>query len=90
MNTNYFNKQQLISSIFEMIERDYSEASFKLSNCFIRVFFDEDKQKFILNFTEDIIVAPDFLSFINFDNFDFQMLVDRTIKNYVITVDKLI
>lgn len=82
MNTNYFNKQMLLSSIFDKIERDYTEASFKLSNCFGRVYFDEDKQKFILLFTEDIIVAPDFISFVNFDNFDFQMLVDRTIKNY--------
>lgn len=82
MNTNYFNKQMLLSSIFDKIERDYTEASFKLSNCFARVYFDEDKQKFILLFTEDIIVAPYFISFDNFDNFDFQMLVDRTIKNY--------
>lgn len=82
MKTNYFNKQLLLSSIFDELEKSRNEYYFRLSNCFLKVFFDKETQTFVLLFTDEIIVAPDFLSFANFDNYDFQMLVDRTIKNY--------
>lgn len=87
MRTNYFNKQITLYDIFYKLERENNEVSFKLSNCYVLVSFDELKQEFILYFTEDIIVEPDFNLFLKFDNLEFQTLVDRTVSNYSINFD---
>lgn len=87
MRTNYFNKQITLYDIFYKLERENNELIFKLSNCYVLVSFDELKQEFILNFTEDIIVLPDIKVFLRFDNLEFQTLVDRTVSNYSINFD---
>lgn len=87
MRTNYFNKQITLYDIFYKLERENNELIFKLSNCYVLVLFDELKQEFILDFTEDIIVSPDIKVFLRFDNLEFQTLVDRTVSNYSINFD---
>ncbi|MDU1317130.1 hypothetical protein [Anaerococcus hydrogenalis] len=87
MRTNYFNKQITLYDIFYKLERENNELIFKLSNCYVLVSFDELKQEFILDFTEDIIVLPDIKVFLRFDNLEFQTLVDRTVSNYSINFD---
>ncbi len=64
MRTNYFNKQITLYDIFYKLERENNELIFKLSNCYVLVSFDELKQEFILDFTEDIIVLPDIKVFL--------------------------
>lgn len=87
MKTNYFNKQITLYDIFYKLERENNELIFKLSNCYVLVSFDELKQEFILDFTEDVIVSPDIKAFLRFDNLEFQTLVDRTVSNYSINFD---
>lgn len=87
MRTNYFNKQITLYDIFYKLERENNELIFKLSNCYVLVSFDELKQEFILDFTEDVIVLPDIKVFLRFDNLEFQTLVDRTVSNYSINFD---
>ena len=80
-------EQITLYDIFYKLERENNELIFKLSNCYVLVSFDELKQEFILDFTEDIIVLPDIKVFLRFDNLEFQTLVDRTVSNYSINFD---
>lgn len=86
MDLNELKKKILMYTVFEEIElRQDMVYYFKLIDNYVKVYFDEDINLFILNFKDKITVSPDFVTFSNMGGIEFIQIVEKTIDNFDLT-----